>query len=102
MLAGSKPLADTLYQEIIGRIKQDDATVPYLKRGYWYYSRFETGKDYAIIARRKGQNIPYIECADCSCVNDKPRARFRRHSGNISHQHAKRSRTQRVEPDEHV
>ena len=54
VLAGSKPLADTLYQEIIGRIKQDDATVPYLKRGYWYYSRFETGKDYAIIARRKG------------------------------------------------
>ncbi len=28
--------------------------VPYLKNGYWYYSRFETGKDYAIIARRKG------------------------------------------------
>ena len=54
ILAGSKPLADTLYKEIIGRIKQDDASVPYFKNGYWYYSRFETGKDYAVIARRKG------------------------------------------------
>jgi oligopeptidase B len=55
ILAESKPLADTLYAEITGRIKQDDASVPYFKKGYWYYSRFETGKDYAIIARRKGQ-----------------------------------------------
>lgn len=55
ILAKSKPLADTLYTEITARIKQDDASVPYFKKGYWYYSRFETGKDYAIIARRKGQ-----------------------------------------------
>ncbi len=54
VLAKSKPTADALYAEITGRIKQDDASVPYLKKGYWYYSRFETGKDYAIIARRKG------------------------------------------------
>jgi oligopeptidase B len=53
ILASSKPLADTLYQEITGRIKQDDSSVPYFKNGYWYYSRFEIGKDYAIIARRK-------------------------------------------------
>ncbi|HWS40467.1 MAG TPA: S9 family peptidase [Arenimonas sp.] len=53
MLSSSKPMADTLYQEIIGRIKQDDSSVPYFKQGYWYYTRFETGKDYSIIARRK-------------------------------------------------
>lgn len=53
ILAGSKPLADTLYEEIVGRIKQDDSSVPYFRHGYWYYTRFETGKDYAIIARRK-------------------------------------------------
>jgi oligopeptidase B len=53
ILASSKPMSDTLYREIIGRIKQDDASVPYFKHGYWYYSRFETGKDYAIVARRK-------------------------------------------------
>ena len=53
ILASSKPTADILYKEITGRIKQDDSSVPYFKNGYWYYSRFETGKDYAIITRRK-------------------------------------------------
>lgn len=53
ILASSKPMTETLYKEITGRIKQDDSSVPYFKHGYWYYSRFETGKDYAIIARRK-------------------------------------------------
>ena len=54
VLAESQPLAETLYAEITGRIRQDDSSVPYFKHGYWYYSRFETGKDYAIIARRMG------------------------------------------------
>ncbi|MGV8960743.1 MAG: S9 family peptidase [Stenotrophomonas sp.] len=54
LMAPLKPLQETLYEEIVGRIKQDDASVPYRERGYWYYSRFETGKDYPIQARRKG------------------------------------------------
>ncbi len=54
LLAPSKPMADKLFTEITSRIKQDDASVPYRKRGFWYYSRFETGKDYAINARREG------------------------------------------------
>ena len=54
LLAPTKPLADTLYDEIVGRIKQDDASVPYRLRGHWYYTRFETGKDYPISARREG------------------------------------------------
>ena len=45
---------DTLYKEMVGRLKQDDATVPYLYKDYWYYSRYEEGKDYQIHARRKG------------------------------------------------
>ncbi|MGO4261723.1 S9 family peptidase [Lysobacter sp. TAB13] len=49
-----KPLEDKLYDEIVGRIKQDDSSVPYRERGYWYYTRFETGQDYPIHARRKG------------------------------------------------
>lgn len=48
-----KPLKDTLYKEIVARIKQDDASVPYRKRGWFYYARFESGKDYPIHARRK-------------------------------------------------
>ncbi len=50
------PLRDNqrvLLSEIIGRIKQDDASVPTQKGGYWYYSRFETGAEYAIHARRQ-------------------------------------------------
>jgi len=54
VMAPLKPLQDSLYKEIVGRIKQDDASVPARERGYWYYSRYETGKDYPIQARRKG------------------------------------------------
>ncbi|MCR5875194.1 S9 family peptidase [Phenylobacterium sp. J426] len=54
VLAKNKPLKEALYKEIVGRVKQDDASVPYRERGYWYYTRFETGKDYPILARRKG------------------------------------------------
>ena len=48
-----KPLEDAIYEEIVGRIKQDDASVPFRERGWWYYTRFETGKDYPIHARRR-------------------------------------------------
>ncbi len=54
LMAPLKPLQDKIYREIVGRIKQDDSSVPYRERGYWYYTRFETGQDYPIHARRKG------------------------------------------------
>ncbi len=54
MMAHVKPLEETLYKEIVGRLQQDDSTVPYLMNGYWYYKRFETGGEYPIYARRKG------------------------------------------------
>src|SRR5262245_41364995 len=41
LLAPLKPLENKLYEEIVSRIKQDDSSVPYRERGYWYYSRFE-------------------------------------------------------------
>ena len=52
VMASSKPLQGKLYEEIVGRIRQDDSSVPFRERGYWYYSRFETGKDYPVYARR--------------------------------------------------
>ena len=52
-LAPVKPLEDKIYAEIIARLKQDDSTVPYRKNGYWYYIRFEPGKEHPIFARRK-------------------------------------------------
>ena len=53
-LATVKPLENKLFDEITARLKPDDATVPYRKNGYWYYSRFASGKEYRIYARRKG------------------------------------------------
>jgi oligopeptidase B len=52
-LAAAKPLENELYEEIIGRLKQDDSSVPYFKRGYWYATRFETAKEHPIFTRRK-------------------------------------------------
>ncbi|HEU5468833.1 MAG TPA: S9 family peptidase [Steroidobacteraceae bacterium] len=54
MTAHTRPLEEKVYQEIVGRIKQDDSTVPYRLRGHWYYTRFETGKEYPIYARKAG------------------------------------------------
>ncbi|WP_258042995.1 S9 family peptidase [Sphingomonas sp. NBWT7] len=53
-LAALKALEDTLYRETVSHIKQDDSSVPYLKNGYWYQSRFDTGANYPVIERRKG------------------------------------------------
>ena len=53
-LAHLAPLTERLYQEFVGRIRQDDASVPYRKRGHWYYSRFEAGDEYSVHARRVG------------------------------------------------
>ena len=53
-LAGLKPLEDTLYAEIVARLKQDDASVPCRKDGYWYYRRYVAGREYPIHARRAG------------------------------------------------
>lgn len=44
---------DKLYNEIVGRIKKDDASVPYTYNGFSYYTRFEEGNDYALYCRKK-------------------------------------------------
>ena len=54
VLAPVKGLREKLYEELKSRIKEDDQSVPYFKNGYWYVVRFETGKEYAIYTRRKG------------------------------------------------
>lgn len=53
VMAPLEPLENALYEEIVGRIKQDDSSIPARERGWWYYARYETGKDYPIHARRK-------------------------------------------------
>jgi oligopeptidase B len=54
VLAPTKPLQDTLFKEIVGHIKEDDSSVPVRDRGYWYYTRFEAGQDYPVLARKAG------------------------------------------------
>jgi oligopeptidase B len=54
MTAHTQALEDTLYNEIIGRIKQDDSTVPAKYKHYFYYTRFEEGKEYPVYARKHG------------------------------------------------
>ncbi|WP_449284012.1 S9 family peptidase [Luteimonas yanweni] len=53
VVAPLQPVEEALYDEFVARIKQDDASVPFRERGWWYYSRYETGKDYPVHARRK-------------------------------------------------
>lgn len=51
-LKHTEKLQDDLYEEITGRIKQDDESVPFKKNGYEYYTRFEKGQDYALYCRK--------------------------------------------------
>lgn len=52
--AGTKDFQKALYEEMKARIKEDDQSVPYLYNGYYYITRYETGKDYPIYSRKKG------------------------------------------------
>jgi len=50
--AHTKPLQAKLFEEIKGRIKEDDESVPYKYNGYWYYVRFEKGQNYPLYCRK--------------------------------------------------
>jgi oligopeptidase B len=52
-LADTKGFQTSLYEEMRGRIKEDDSSVPYFDNGYFYYSRNEEGKEYTIYCRKK-------------------------------------------------
>ena len=47
-------LRETLYQEMLSRIKQTDLSVPYRERGYFYYTRTVEGQQYPIWCRKRG------------------------------------------------
>jgi oligopeptidase B len=54
MLSPVKEFRAKLYEEMKGRIKEKDESVPYFENGYLYYTRFEEGKEYPIHCRKKG------------------------------------------------
>ena len=51
-LAHTATFQAELFNEMKGRIKEDDASVPYFKNDYWYYTRYTEGSEYAIYARK--------------------------------------------------
>jgi oligopeptidase B len=54
VMGPTKELQRKIYDEILGRIKEDDESYPSFKDGYYYYSRTEKGKQYPTYCRRKG------------------------------------------------
>ena len=54
MMKSTEALQEKLYQEILGRIKQTDLSVPSFSNGYWYYSRTVEGQQYPLYCRKKG------------------------------------------------
>jgi len=53
LLRPTEGMQEKLYQEMLGRIQQTDLSVPYLLRGYEYYTRTEEGKQYPIYCRKR-------------------------------------------------
>jgi oligopeptidase B len=54
LMAHTKDFQGKLYDEIVGRIKQTDTSVPYKDQGYYHYTRYEEGYEYPIYCRKKG------------------------------------------------
>lgn len=53
MMQHTEGFQNELFEEMKARIKEDDTSVPYKLNGYWYITKFETGKDYPIYVRKK-------------------------------------------------
>lgn len=53
-LAHLRGFEEKLFEEIKGRFKQTDMSVPYRLDDYFYYTRYDEGKEYAIYARKRG------------------------------------------------
>ncbi len=53
MTADTKEFQKSLFEEMKGRIKEDDSSVPYKYNGYWYITKYEIGKDYPVYTRKK-------------------------------------------------
>ncbi|HWC74942.1 MAG TPA: hypothetical protein VG454_13485, partial [Gemmatimonadales bacterium] len=54
VMAHTQPLQDKLYEELKGRVLQNDQSVPFREGSYFYYTRLVEGKNYPIYARKRG------------------------------------------------
>ena len=53
MMLHTQEFQKSLFEEMKGRIKEDDSSVPYKLNGYWYLTKYEAGRDYPIYVRKK-------------------------------------------------
>src|SRR5512133_2478660 len=53
MMAHTRPLQDSLFNEIRSKIKEKDASVPVKRDNYYYYVRYQEGGDYPVYCRKK-------------------------------------------------
>ena len=60
MTSETESFREYLFDELKGRIKEEDNSVPYFYNGYWYITRYEKGKQYPIHTRKKD----YLESAE--------------------------------------
>ncbi len=56
VMEDTKGLQESIYKELVGRIKEDDESYPYLDGEYYYFTRTEKGEDYSTILRKKELN----------------------------------------------
>ncbi len=69
LTAHTKNFQKTLFEEMKGRIKEDDSSVPFKENGYWYITRYETGKEYPIYSRKKESlDAPEEIIFDCNIM----------------------------------
>lgn len=54
-LKDTENIQKQLFLEMKARIKEDDSSVPYFSNGFWYYTRFDEGSEYAIYCRKEGR-----------------------------------------------
>ncbi len=54
VLKPTAALQDALYKEMVARVQENDESVPYRRRAYWYTSKTAAGKQYSTHVRRKG------------------------------------------------
>ena len=54
VMAHTQALQDRLYEEMKGRVLQNDQSVPFREGNYFYYTRLVDGKNYPIYARKRG------------------------------------------------
>lgn len=51
--AHTAELKEKLFTEMRSRIKEEDTSVPYKRNGYWYITKYQTGKEYPVYTRKK-------------------------------------------------